>query len=102
MNQYRVKLQSQQRTYLWGGEQINQDAIGVSQGVPFYLTLRNDELGEPIQLGHKLLSGTEGNYGTLEPGESFTVSLGVVLAVYATPAQGDSHVECYLSESPQN
>lgn len=90
---FRVKVSSKGDTYLWGSAGLDKDS---STGVPLFLSLRNDELGEEIQLRYRQLSGTDGTYGNLKPGESFSVSLAQVLGVFAVPLQGDTHVECQI------
>jgi len=79
---YRVKVRPT-TTYLWGNA-----AIGQSPSSPLFLTLRVDEIGDPITFGTVDLQPprTPMPVGTLNPGEVYTVPLTSLVAVYATPA----------------
>ncbi len=90
---FRVKVSSNDQTYLWGSEDLDKDS---ATGVPLFLSIRNDEHGETVTLKYRQLSGNLGTYGKLNPGEAFTVSLAQVLGVLAVPVAGDTHIECQI------
>jgi hypothetical protein len=80
---YRIRVRS--KTYLWGGSKIVEDLTG--DVVPVFLTIRNDDFGDPISIvaeAHPLVGGpTTKKIGTLEGGQSYTLHLTGVSGVYA-------------------
>ena len=88
---FRVKVR--RTTYLWGGEQV---VDTVKTDSKLYLHFRVDEGGEVIAIGVRQ-AGKMVPYGSLAPGQSFSVRLTEITGVYATiPDPQDTMVDCYL------
>lgn len=95
MDRYRVKIKRREITYLWGGPGIKTNVTRPLL-VPVLLTLRVDDLGEEIEFGFKGSGGLDDSYGKLRPGESYTVSLDNLTAIWAK-AEHDCYVDCQLT-----
>lgn len=95
MDQFRVKVRRNEVTYLWGGPDIREDVQRVLV-VPVLMTIRVDDLGEVIEFGYKQTQPSqEDSFGSLHPGESYTVSLDKLTAVWARSTH-DTYVACQL------
>jgi hypothetical protein len=89
MYRYRVKVRG--TMYLWGS-----DGITVNLAWPLLLVIRNDELGEPIVFGTETTNtDSRKTFGTLRPGECYTIPLLNIRGVFAT-CELDSSVACTL------
>jgi hypothetical protein len=96
VDRYRVKVKRQIPTSLWGGDGIGLNASHMIN-VPVLLNVRVDDIGEQITLRFKV-AGTSGgpqDYGTLQPGETFTVPLQGLTSVFAE-CDFDTFVDCYI------
>jgi hypothetical protein len=110
MVEYTVKIRATRENpmYLWGS-----NGLVVTLEWPLLLTIRNDVLGEAITFGTETIlqegQGGRKDFGTLQPGESFTLPLLNLRGVYAycspdpnAPPPGpntqpiDSSVQCML------
>jgi hypothetical protein len=99
MSSYTVKVRTSiPRTFLWGG-----DGITTRFGSSLFLTLRVDEVGEPIVFGiYKAGMGNaapeEIEVGTLKQSETFTIELKDLTGVYAQclDSNADTKVQCFL------
>lgn len=93
MESWKVKVHPRQPvTYLWGGEKVDEPLDAT-----LILTLRVDELGETIVFGRRdNTSNPIKTLGTLQAGESFTVSLKGLRGIWAKCADPkvDTHVYC--------
>jgi len=93
MEPFRVKVKRNEVTYLWGGPNIRTDVVRYLT-VPLLFTMRVDDLGEEIEFGYQeVLPGQQDSFGRLRPGESYTVSLERLTAIWAK-AEHDSNVDC--------
>jgi len=90
-----MKVKRKVTTYLWGGDGIDTHADHLID-VPVLLNVRVDDIGEQITLGYKLAgSSSLHTYGTLQPGEMFTVPLQGLTTVQAD-CEFDTFVDCYI------
>jgi hypothetical protein len=95
MHTFRVKIRRNETTYIWGGPDIRTD-VQRHLTVPVLLTIRVDDVGEVIEIGYKEMEpGQEDTFGKLHAGESYTVSLEKLTAVWARSTH-DAYVDCYL------
>ena len=92
MLSYKVKVRKG-RANLWGNPQITKVF-----DTDLILFFRVDENGDGIQFGYKKKDDPEVSCGTLEPGESFAITLEKVLVVYADCA-GDTFLDCAILAS---
>jgi len=95
MHQYKVKVHPEKSpAYLWGGADVEEPFNG-----SLVLTVRNDEIGEPVTVKKHSDSSTPiKTIALLKPGETFSVSLkGLkgILAECPTP-NVDTQVHCIL------
>jgi len=85
---YVVKVRG--KTYLWGS--------GGLTGVfawPLLLVINNDTVGDPIQIGSEGSGTAQTSYGTLQPGECWTVPLQNLRGVFAN-CSTDTTVACTI------
>ncbi|WP_428305433.1 hypothetical protein [Lacipirellula sp.] len=95
MDRFRVKIRRNEVTYLWGGAEIKADSQRIL-AVPVLLTIRVDDVGEVVEFGYKQAQpAQEDSFGKLQPGESYTVSLDKLTAIWAKSTH-DSYVDCQL------
>ncbi len=95
MDRFRIKIRRNEVTYLWGGADIKANSQRIL-AVQVLLTIRVDDLGEVIEIGYKQAQPPqEDSFGKLHPGESYTVSLDKLTAIWAK-ATHDSYVDCQL------
>ena len=96
MDRYRVKIRRNEATYLWGGAGIKANSQRIL-AVPVMLTIHVDDLGEEVEFGYKQAQpNQEDSFGKLKPGESYTVSLDKLTAIWAKSTH-DSYVDCQLT-----
>src|SRR5512135_432503 len=89
MSRYRVKVRGTK--FLWGSS-----GVTVNLEWPMLLTIRVDEFGEPITFGTESTSeNSHKTFGTLQPGESYTIPLLNLRGVFAH-CDLDSNVSCTL------
>jgi hypothetical protein len=89
---YEVRVRG--TAYLWGSAGLTRD---VSFARPLVLHARNALFGEPIGIGTQTVSGTQTDYGTLQPGECISIELQGVSGVYVTCTR-ESVVGCMIRE----
>jgi hypothetical protein len=98
METWKVKVHPKKPlTYLWGGEKVDEPL-----DTPLLFTLRVDELGEDITFGRRdNTSNPVKTLGSLQRGESFTVSLKGLRGIWAKciDAKVDTIVFCSIHES---
>jgi len=92
MHGYEVKVRGtiNDLAYLWGSK-----GITANLQWPLLLSLRNDILGDPIELNTETAEGLKSSIGTLQPGECYTLPLLGLRGVFATCAM-DSTVSCVI------
>ncbi|WP_406694490.1 hypothetical protein V5E97_25790 [Singulisphaera sp. Ch08] len=98
MERFRVKVKRGVRTFLWGGSDIKSD-VTRRLTIPVLLSLRVDDFGENMRFGflsYEDEGADENEFGTLKPGESFTVTLDGLRAIWAE-AEHDCFVDCDLT-----
>ena len=89
MYSYEVKVRD--TMFLWGSA-----GVTVNLGWPLLLVIRNDVHGDPITFGTETTTaGSRKTFGTLQPGECYTIPLADVRGVFATCA-ADSNVTCTI------
>ncbi len=89
MNSYDVKVRG--TMYLWGSA-----GITVNLGWPLLLVVRNDVVGDPITIGTETTTtDSRKTFGTLQPGESYTLPLLNLRGVFAK-CDTDSNVTCTI------
>ncbi|MEU4644294.1 hypothetical protein [Micromonospora sp. NPDC023814] len=77
MYSYIVKVRG--KTYVWGS-----DRLSVNLTWPLLLVINNDALGDPIDLGSEATGpGGQTSFGSLQPGQCWTVPLLGLRAVFA-------------------
>jgi hypothetical protein len=79
--------------YLWGSAGITQNTSYTS---PLLLHIRNDEHGEVVTLGTQVAAGTQTTYGTLQPGECYSIPIQQISGVFASCAL-ESTVYCVIA-----
>jgi hypothetical protein len=88
---YRIRVR--RRTALWGG-------VGITKKIDsdrLFLNFRVDENGEAIRISTLKEGGNSDEFGTLQPGESYTVKLDGLIAVFASiDDPRDTYVDCAL------
>ena len=90
MIRYQVKVRG--TMYLWGSAGITVDLEW-----PLLLNIRNDVFGEPVTFGTETTSAdSRKTFGTLQPGESYTIPLLNIRGVFAS-CDLDSPVTCTLT-----
>jgi hypothetical protein len=77
---------------LWGSAGIQTNLVFEK---PLLLHIHNDLFGDPITFGTQKASGTQETIGTLKPGESVSIPLNSISAVFATCEQ-ESTVCCLI------
>ncbi|MCE9566006.1 MAG: hypothetical protein K8U57_28615 [Planctomycetes bacterium] len=80
------------KVYLWGGAEI-----GHHLPTSIILTIRVDDFGENVRFGVRGKTGEESPpYGTLQPGECFTLDLKDLRGVWAecTERNVDTMIHC--------
>jgi hypothetical protein len=87
MYKYAVKVRG--KTYVWGSS-----GLTASLALPLLLVINNDLLGDPVQLGSEM-GAAHTNYGTLQPGECWTVPLQGLRGVFAD-CDTDSTLACCI------
>ena len=89
MYNYEVKVRG--TMYLWGSS-----AITVNLAWPLLLVIRNDVVGDPVTIGTETSApGDRRTFGTLQPGECYTIPLLGVRGVFAT-CDVDSNLTCTI------
>ncbi|GGU12982.1 hypothetical protein GCM10010272_67790 [Streptomyces lateritius] len=79
------------KTYLWGS-----GGLSVAFTWPLLLVIRNDPLGDPIDVGSEGSgSSASTSYGTLQPGECWTIPVQGLRGVFAN-CSTDTTVSCSL------
>jgi hypothetical protein len=76
--------------YLWGSK-----GISANLQWPLLLTLRNDIVGEPVEIHSETAAGHKTLIGTLQAGECHTLPLLGLRGVLAT-SNPDSNVTCMI------
>lgn len=89
---YRIRVR--RRTFLWGG-------AGVTKKIDtdrLFMHFRVDENGEQIRFGIlKEQGGSFDEFGSLQPGESYTLKLDGLVGVFAAIDEPqDTYVECTI------
>jgi hypothetical protein len=80
--------------YLWGSAGITSN---VSFASPMILHIHNDVEGEPVTFGTATADGTKTTIGTLQAGESFSISIqNNICGVFATCTPLESEVSCLI------
>jgi hypothetical protein len=92
---YTVRVRSA-TTYLWGSSGIKSNASFAS---PLILHIHNEVAGEPVTFGTETSDGAQTTIGTLQPGQSFSVSINDVRGVFATCTVVESNVSCSIKDS---
>lgn len=89
---YSYVTQVRGKTYVWGSSGIN-----VAFTWPLLLVIRNDALGDPIDVGSESTGSGGGttSYGTLQPGECWTIPLQGLRSVFAN-CSTDTALSCSL------
>ena len=89
MYQFTVKVRG--TMFLWGSGNI-----AVDLPWPVLLVIRNDDFGEPVTFGTETTSAdSRKTFGTLQPGECYTIPLLNLRGVFAT-CDLDSTVTCTI------
>jgi hypothetical protein len=89
MYSYDVKVRD--TMFLWGSS-----GVTVNLSWPLLLVIRNDVFGEPVTFGTETTTtGSQKTFGTLQPGECYTLPLLGLRGVFASCAV-DSHVTCTI------
>ncbi|NUK25997.1 hypothetical protein [Streptomyces lunaelactis] len=78
------------KTYVWGSS-----GLTVVLTWPLLLVINNDALGDPIDIGSEATGSTQTSYGTLQPGECWTVPLQGLRGVFAN-CQTDTTLACSI------
>lgn len=86
---YSYLVQVRGKTYVWGSA-----GLTVSLTWPLLLVVNNDALGDPVDIGSEL-TGSSQNYGTLQPGECWTVPLQGLRGVFAI-CNADTTLACSI------
>lgn len=76
MYSYIVKVRG--KTYVWGS-----NGLTSTLAWPLLLVINNDALGDPITVGSEATGSNSTSYGTLQPGECWTVPLQGLRGVFA-------------------
>lgn len=87
MYNYVVKVRG--KTYVWGSS-----GITVALSWPLLLVINNDPVGDPVELGSDTGAG-HNSYGTLQPGECWTVPMQGLRGVFANCVT-DSTLACAI------
>ena len=90
MFSYRIKVRKSGA--VWGGDGVVNDLEH-----QLWLSLQNDEDGEPIDIVSKSSANGETSIGKLEPGEVLTISLKGVSAIVCS-CDFDSRVNCLIHD----
>lgn len=88
MYSYVVKVRG--RTYVWGSS-----GLTAVFSWPLLLVINNDAVGDPIEVGTEALGSSQTSYGTLQPGECWTVPLQGLRGVFAN-CRTDTTVACSI------
>jgi hypothetical protein len=87
---YDVKVRGE-TMFLWGSA-----GITVNLSWPLLLVIRNDVQGDPVTFGSETTtSDSRKTFGTLQPGECYTIPLLGLRGVFAT-CPADSVVSCTI------
>lgn len=90
MFQYRIKVRG--TSYLWGGAGLSR-----AEDSSAILVIRVDEFGELVELGARTHPTGERMFGTLKPGEAFSIPLKGFVGVFARTADPiDSAIDCAI------
>jgi hypothetical protein len=81
--------------YLWGSSGIARD---LQFEEALVLHIANDQAGTPIDIGTRVAAGIKTGLGTIQPGETVSVSVNNISGVYAECA-ADSVVHCCICRS---
>jgi hypothetical protein len=90
--QYTVIVR-RQATYLWGSAGIKQN---VSYATPLILHVHNDVKSASLTFGTETADGTKTVLGTLQPGETFSVTVQGIRGVYALTTAIEAVVRCII------
>jgi hypothetical protein len=82
--------------FLWGSAGI---AVDTTFSKPLLLHVRNHVFGEVVTIGTQVASGVKHVFGTLQPGESFSIPIQNISGVFATCAL-ETNVDCLIHASP--
>jgi hypothetical protein len=75
---------------MWGS-----DGLGVNLAWPLLLVINNDGLGDPVALGSEAAGAGGQSFGSLDPGQCWTVPLQGLRAVFAT-CETDTTLSCSI------
>jgi hypothetical protein len=91
-SRYRVRVR--RRTFIWGGASVTKKL----EAERIYLHFRVDENGEAVRFGVlKTPGGSLEEFGSLLPGESYTLKLDDIVGVFvAIDEPDDTFVDCAL------
>lgn len=87
---YKYVVNVREKTYVWGSDTINTDLSW-----PLLLVINNDPIGDPVSLGSETADGGSADYGTLQPGQCWTIPLHGFRAVYAV-CDTDTNLACSI------
>jgi hypothetical protein len=96
VDRYRVKVKRKKTTYLWGGPGINPASQRILN-TQVLLNIHVEDIGETITIGYTTAENpsTSDTFGTLQAGETFTLSLQGLTSVSAD-CDYDTQVDCYI------